>query len=78
MINWAGLMAITPGGENTIFIDHRIARVINLCDTPRVGIPVNSGAPGPNDSLENEGEFAFGIRFRSRCSGAGGGVGRRW
>ena len=78
MINWAGFVAITPGGESTICIAHRMARLVRLCDTPRVGIPVNSGAPGPNDSLEDEGEFAFGIRFRSRCSGAGGGGGRRW
>merc|ERR550517_2083500 len=78
LIKWAGLVAITPGGESTICIAHRMARLVRLCDTPRVGIPVNSGAPGPNNSLEDEREFAFGIRFRSRCSGAGGGVGGRW
>ena len=68
MINWAGLMAITPGGESTISIAHRIARLVRLCDTPRVGIPVNSGAPGPNDALVDERKFAFGMGIRSRYS----------
>ena len=76
LINWAGRMTIAPAGKSTIFIDNRIAILVRLCDAPRVGIPINSGAPCPCDPLEVERKCALGIW--SRCGRAGGDVGGWW
>ena len=76
LINRAGRMTIAPVGKSIIYIAYRITKLIGLCDTPWVGIPISSGAPGPRDTLEDKREAALGIW--SRYGWAGGDVGGWW
>ena len=81
LINQAGLMAITPSVK-TIICSVAIRSVpirIRLCYAPRLDIFsitwfVSSGASGPSDVLEDEGELAS----ESICGGAGGGGAGGW
>ena len=77
LINGAGGMTIAPGCNLTIFIFYRTAIRIRLCDTPRNGIPINSGATSPSDAHVDKREAAFYIGIRSGYGGAsrGGGGG---
>ena len=65
LLNRAGHMTITPGGKTTILVGYWLARFIRLCDAPRLGIAINSGATIPSDTLEDERETAFRIQVRS-------------
>ena len=75
LINRAGRMTIAPSVKYTVFICYWISIRIRLCDAPRRGIPINSGATSPGVAHEDKREAAFCIRISSRYGGARGGGG---
>ena len=68
-------MTIAPSVKYTVFICYWISIRIRLCDAPRRGIPINSGATSPGGAHEDEREAAFCIGISSRYGGARGGGG---
>ena len=75
LINRAGRMTIAPSVKYALFICYWISIRIRLCDAPRRGIPINSGATSPGGAHEDKREAAFCIRISSRYGGARGGGG---